>query len=166
MSKLAVYDFDQTLMDTPTPDNGPRIWEEKTGKEWPHKGWWGRSETLDTNVFDIQPIKKVADFQRSDHKDPNVVTVMMTGRHEGLRDEVTSLLNEFGIKFDHYLLKTKHPTIEFKKEQLNDLAQKYPDVTTIDIWEDRPEHVKEFRNWGENIDADVNVIHVGESGEQ
>jgi len=36
ITKLAVFDFDGTLIMTPLPDTGRQQYREKTGKEWPH----------------------------------------------------------------------------------------------------------------------------------
>lgn len=159
--KISIFDFDQTLMDTPTKEEGAKIWKEKTGEEWPHKGWWGRSESLDMNIFDIKPIDNVVQDYRVEHNDPYTVTVMITGRHEGLREEVTSILEQHGLEFDHYLLKKRSPTIKDKIEKLESLLQKYPEVNTVEIWEDRSEHVEDFQSWGDKKQGiEVIVNHV------
>ena len=36
ITKIAIFDFDGTLMDTPHPDAGKKEWEEKTGNDYPH----------------------------------------------------------------------------------------------------------------------------------
>ena len=66
-TKLSVFDFDGTLIATPLPDSGKIAYEEKTGKTWPHKGWWGQADSLDMNVFDIQPNPDVVnDFKKEE----------------------------------------------------------------------------------------------------
>ena len=41
-TKVAFFDFDGTLMNSPTPENGKIIYKEKTGVNYPYEGWWGR----------------------------------------------------------------------------------------------------------------------------
>ena len=59
ITKLSVFDFDGTTVDTGMPDTHKIIYKEKTGEDWPHKGWWGRPESLDTNIFDFKAIPEV-----------------------------------------------------------------------------------------------------------
>ena len=45
---LYCFDFDGTLVHSPTPHEGKPVWLKETGMVWPYNGWWGKSETLDT----------------------------------------------------------------------------------------------------------------------
>ena len=40
VTKLTFFDFDGTLADSPTPENGKQKYKEVTGNEYPHQGWW------------------------------------------------------------------------------------------------------------------------------
>lgn len=40
VTELAIFDFDGTTMDTLYPEIGRPIYKEKTGEDWPFKGWW------------------------------------------------------------------------------------------------------------------------------
>ena len=51
--RLICFDFDDTLFHTPLPEEGKKIWKEKTGQEWPHIGWWGKPESIDNEIFEI-----------------------------------------------------------------------------------------------------------------
>lgn len=158
--KISVFDFDQTLINTPDKEEGPELWKQKTGEEWPHRGWWGRAETLDPNIFEIEPNQNVVRAYEKEYWDPNTLTVLMTGRHVGLWDEIMHILNKFGLEFDVYSLKKKSPTLDEKIEKIEALIDQYPDVKTLEIWEDREEHVKVFREWGDNKEQEVIVNHV------
>ena len=37
--RLISFDFDDTLFHTPKPEEGEKIWKEKTGTDWPYSGW-------------------------------------------------------------------------------------------------------------------------------
>jgi hypothetical protein len=40
-------------VDTELPESGKQIYLDKTGKEWPHIGWWGKAESLDIEILKI-----------------------------------------------------------------------------------------------------------------
>ena len=48
---LYCFDFDGTLVHSPMPHEGKDIWLKETGIVWPYNGWWGKSESLDSDVF-------------------------------------------------------------------------------------------------------------------
>lgn len=105
MKRLAVYDFDGTLIDSPEPETGKIIWKEKTGQDYPHKGWWGRKESLNTDVFDIKPFPSILAKLRDDMADPDTDTIILTSRMEKLRPELENILNLNGIKVDELITK-------------------------------------------------------------
>jgi len=105
MKRLAVYDFDGTLMDSPEPETGKQIWKEKTGQEYPHQGWWGRKESLDTDVFDIKPFPNILGKLKADMADPDTTTIILTSRMEKLRPQLENILNLNGIKVDELITK-------------------------------------------------------------
>ena len=77
---LYCFDFDDTLIHTMLPEPGMKIWEEKTGKPWPYRGWWSKVETLDMNIFDTPKnewtYKKYIDAK----SDPTGYLILATGR--------------------------------------------------------------------------------------
>lgn len=139
---LSFYDFDGTLMDTPLPDSGKKIWLEKTGKEYPHVGWWGRAESLDPNVFDIQPFPSVLNQLRSDTTKSDTYTVMLTSRMIKLKPQVEIILDNHGIVFDDLSLKMGNDGE--KDDRIKRYLQKFPDVETINVYDDRDKEMKVF----------------------
>ena len=105
IKRLAFYDMDGTLMDTPMPDTGKVTWKEVTREEYPHARWWGRAESLDTDVFDIKPFPSVLNQLKNDMARPDTRTVLLTNRIEKLRPQVLNLLRSNSIKLDDYNLK-------------------------------------------------------------
>jgi FMN phosphatase YigB (HAD superfamily) len=100
ITKISIFDFDGTLINTATPDTGKDTWKDKTGQDWPYIGWWSKKESLDSNVFDNNPISSVIDAYKVESNNPNTLLVMMTGRISKLSNEVESILLSNGLKFD------------------------------------------------------------------
>jgi len=105
MKRLAVYDFDGTLIDSPEPEVGKKQWEEKKGEPYPHIGWWGRAESLDTDVFDIKPFPTILAKLKADMADPNTTTIILTSRMEKLRPQLENIMKLNGIVVDELITK-------------------------------------------------------------
>ena len=147
-------------MKTPHPDTGKIEWEEKTGKDYPHRGWWSKRESLDTNVFNINPIKDTVMEYLAEYEDPNTLVIMLTGRLSNQADQVENILNSQGIIFDEYHYKNDGDTLSSKLNTIQSLLNRYPNVNFIEIYEDREPHAKGFEDWGKenNIDIKVNLV--------
>jgi hypothetical protein len=158
ITRVVVMDFDGTLMDTMTPDIGKDLWKRTTGFEWPHKGWWGREESLDTTVFGCNPIDKVRAAYDKEVLRQDTLLVMMTGRIPRLKPHVENMLNQHNLSFDEYHYCNHHSTIEFKLNKLNEFVRDYPELEVIEIWEDRPEHTKVFQEWCESAPIE-GIVH-------
>ena len=160
ITKIAIFDFDGTLMDTPEPETGRVIYKEKTGNDWPFKGWWGRNEGLDMEIFDIQPIQKVVSDYNEEKARPNTKVVMMTGRIPKNAPFVEKILNTYNLTFDAYIYKKASDTLAFKIGKLEEMIAENPNLREIEMWEDRPEHTAAFREWGtdKNIEMVVNQV--------
>jgi FMN phosphatase YigB (HAD superfamily) len=160
ITKISIFDFDGTLIDTPEPETGKTIYKEKTGNDWPFKGWWGRNEGLDMDVFDIKPIQKVVSDYNEEKVRPNTKVIMMTGRIPKNSEYVEKILNTYNLKFDEYIYKKASETLKFKIGKLDEMLETYPNLRELEMWEDRPEHTKAFREWGSNKNIDVVINQV------
>ena len=78
--RLVCFDFDDTLFNTPKPEEGKPLFLEKTGKIWPHRGWWGKSETLDLDIFDIPLNKWINIMLRCQNTTSENFVMLATGR--------------------------------------------------------------------------------------
>lgn len=162
-TKLYVFDFDATLVDTPLPDDGRRIWKEKYGFDFPSKsadeveknkkitGWWGRKESLDMDTFDMPMIPEVKSAYESVKDNSDVMKVMLTGRRGNLSDEVKKILDDKGLKFDMYLFNNKSDTLTAKLDYLNDILTNNPNIKDVTLFDDRTEHIDTFKNWGKGL---------------
>lgn len=151
-SKLSVFDFDATLIATPEPnEESKKQWADYHGKEWPFLGWWGRKESLDTDVWDMEPNPEVLESYKKEMSDPETMVVLLTGRLEKLRPEVEGILNKHGLTFDKVLLNKGKRTILDKVEQMNDILSDNPDINEVELWDDRESHIPKFEEWGDNL---------------
>jgi hypothetical protein len=145
---------------TPTKPNG---WKA---------GWWGRRDSLlppfVPHHFEIKEKgshllnKKVVDaFIKSKLRD-DTHTVMMTGRHWGLRKEVMNILYGFDLcsKEDcerlredskHFVFISGGRTLEGKIARINELFAEFQEADWMEMWEDRVEHVAAFRAHSEPL---------------
>lgn len=160
ITKIAVFDFDGTLVDTPLPEAGKAIYEQKTGREWPHKGWWGRAESLDHEIFDMPLIEQTMVFYNEFFAKPDTLTVMMTGRMQQLSSFVEIILLKHGLMFDRYVYNRGGATIDSKIKSLNDLLLEFKNVNTITILEDRDEHIPVFKAWGACQQLSFEIVHI------
>jgi hypothetical protein len=161
ITRIAIFDFDGTLVNSPLPEEGMAEYEEKTGEKWPYKGWWGRKESLDMEIFDIQPIRSVLADYRAEKGNPDTLLVMLTGRIQKLALEVEGILSNYGLTFDEYHYNNGGSTLTYKINTLNEILSQHPNVKSIAMWEDRVEHIEPFKAWGNNLkDIDFNITAV------
>ncbi len=153
ITHIAVFDFDNTTIDSPTPEIGKQTWKEKTGKDWEHKGWWGKIDSLSMEVFDLKPIGETLKGYNRVKNDPTVYKVLLTGRIGKFENQVKKILNSHGIKFDEYLFNDKGNTLEFKIHELEELTKKFSNATIVECWDDREEHFPFFERWGEIFES-------------
>ena len=151
VTKLSVFDFDGTLVDTGMPDTHKIIYKEKTGQDWPYKGWWGRPESLDMDVFDFKAIPEVKSAYTIERQRPNTMVISLTGRRPKLSKEVEAILNANGYVFDKYLYSYGKDTLSNKIEQLNNLLSETPNIVDVELFDDRAEHISTFQSWGQSL---------------
>ncbi len=183
IKRIAIFDFDGTLIDTDTPESGKPLWQKEFGFEWPFKGWWGRPESLDSriyfennpklggdinkelglskNIFDNNPIPKTLSAYKEQSSRPDTMVLLLTGRHAGVGKLVTDILNSKGLKFNDYIYKTGNlDTADFKIEVLDKLVNNNPILEEIEIWEDRDDHLPVFQDWASKQKLKVIVHHI------
>lgn len=175
-TRIHVYDFDGTLVYSPTPDRlidgVPAIehydrWLADNGM--PKRkfiGWWGRKETLLPPIFGTWIDGKLApppedlnvelaDIVRDHGQDEESLLLLMTGRHvkmthtyDGVKQHVCrTILDAYGLKFDRYHYSIGQSTIKYKIEVIQLYLEEFPGIRYIEIWEDRAPHISEFWNF-------------------
>lgn len=160
--KLISFDFDKTLFHTPEPEFGKDVFLEKTGNHWPYRGWWGKPETLDMNIFDI-PLNQWVYSKYVDFSDiEENFMILATGRLrkvDGMLDNVNKILDKNSIEFDEVHLNWGGDTLKFK---LKLFEQKilHLGVEEFVMLDDRQEHLLEFEDWAKKQDVKVTIIDV------
>lgn len=154
ISRICIFDFDGTLVNTPLRPEG-----------WT-KGWYGRKESL------LPPFmphahnipnegmhllnKKVYDEYMKCLNRNDTLTVFMTGRHMGLKWLVMKILDAYGINPEEKMNQraifvSGDKTLPTKLNNIKNMALEFPNANVIEIWEDRPEHVEEFKNYEKQL---------------
>lgn len=155
--RIAIFDFDGTLARTPEKPNN-----------WVG-GWWGRKESMlpphlpaVSRIADEMPDflepKVLAEYHKAVAA-PDTLCVMMTGRHGGLKWLVMQLLDAFGINPEGCEKRRAifinggagGRTLRMKLENIEAMVHEFPNVNEVEMWEDRPEHIVEFRKYDEHL---------------
>lgn len=158
--KLICFDFDKTLCNTSEPEEGKIIWKEKTGYDYPHVGWWSKPETLDLKIFDTPLNKPVYSEYLKAVSDSDNFVILATGRIERLRKEVESVLNKYNLSFDGIFLKRgPGDTFYFKRTLFERLISELQPEEFI-MYDDREEHLVDFKEWAKTMPCDVTIIDV------
>lgn len=166
ITSLHVFDFDGTLVRTPSPEQGKTTYLAAIGKPW-KGGWWGKIESLNPPVFPSpcppELIVRTAHDELRDvvSRSQTAVGVVVTGRIKPVRPAVLRILDEIcatgqGSFLAHNAVFT-HPmgrmtTLEFKRTLFKTLLTEGPlmgrPIKQLHIWEDRTEHAEVFATSG------------------
>jgi len=140
-TELHIYDFDATLFMSPMhPDD----WEGHIGS------WYDTLRSLSEPCVidppdDLWIESTVQDALRS-IANPDVYAVLMTGRSR--RDDLVARIMELiamrGLSFDEVHLKPGGGTLPWKSSMIEEFVAKMPSLQTIQIWEDRANHLASF----------------------
>lgn len=149
MKNLYIFDFDWTLFLTPTPEQ-KNIWENKLWKAWPHRGWWGRQESLDIDIFEILPHQQVKKAFEKAKSDKDWKLVLMTGRRWFLEKDVKKILEKENFEFDEIYFNNFWSTESFKMKQIEILLRKWK-YENIFMWEDRDDHYPIFKDFWKKL---------------
>ena len=150
-TKLKIYDFDGTLVNTPLPDEENKaIWKEKTGKDWVG-GWFSNPDSLNMDVFDMSTIPSVISDYKREYSDSNSLVVMLTGRIPSVAKYVKDILSAKGLKFDDYLFNDGGATEDNKIKHMEMTLKYNPNIREVEMWDDRTPHISIFEAWGQEM---------------
>lgn len=157
--KLICFDFDGTLIHTPTPETGRDEWEKATGLSWQGRGWWGNAESLNTKIF-YPPVNQWVynQFLNYQSDDKNYVFIA-TGRLQKLERHVQKVLDLHDIKCDLFC-NTGGETFNFKRHLFEKIISENPSAKEFIMYDDRHEHLDRFVEWGKFQKIKVTIIDV------
>ena len=175
---IHVYDFDNTLFMSPLPN--PALWSgESVGKlqsdtTFLNGGWWHDPEILaatgdgldkeEPRAWQGHWNEVIVKLVETSISQKDAVTVLLTGRGETKFADLTNrMLNAKGLDFDLVCLKPEAgpqnqrfaSTMDFKQVFLRDLCFTYNRAENIVVYEDRPKHVKGFREFFERFNKSL-----------
>lgn len=164
-TKLFVFDFDGTLMQSPEHAEGKAMYERMFGTPYPHKGWWGRSDSLHVD-FDIQPHQAVLEQYNIAKQDPSAICILMTNRIPKMEKLILHHTGKFGIEFDKMFFSdgklTKPQRLGSYLETLRLDGVKLSEITVYDDMDDQIDHYLVMRNdwnaWGSSVR--VNILQM------
>ena len=166
ITRLAVFDFDGTLIDSPEPELGKVQWSEKKGIPYPYEGWWGRPESLDLDVFNIKPFPSVLLQLKRELVTPNTYVIILTSRMEKLRPQVEAVLDANHIKVNKVDMKRVEDGKGDKRAKVMRYVQELPDLKTINVYEDRETDLASYEilrsKLPEGIELNVYVANHGQ----
>lgn len=160
--RLISFDFDDTLCHTPKPEEGELIWKQKTGTDWPYNGWWGRSESIDPEIFYIPLNQWVYKKYLEAVSDPDNYVILATGRlrkKEGMLENVMKILNQHNLSFDEIHLNWGGDTYNFKTKLFEEKIEELG-VKEFVMYDDRHEHLVRFNEWATDHHVTVKVVDV------
>ena len=160
--RLICFDFDDTLFHTPLPEQGKIIWREKTGTEWPHRGWWGKPESISDEIFNIPKNEWTYEKYLEAIADADAYVILATGRLEkvpGMRERVDKLLKDNDIEFDEVHLNWGVDTFIFKCRLLEQTISKLG-VSELIFFDDRQEHLPKFVEWAKSQCIKSTIVDV------
>lgn len=162
ITKLAIFDFDGTISNSPKPEEGIGRWEKLKGVKFTHDDWWGSSESLDTNVFDFIFYRNVVNILNKEKSNPNTLVIILSSRVEKLRPYIKKILKQNSLSVKSLELKSDERT---KGDKILELIDKFPALKQIDVYDDRDKEIKSYLSIKdkipENIKFNIYVVNNG-----
>lgn len=152
INKLAIFDFDGTLSNSPKPEEGIPTWEKHKKITFTHDDWWGRPESLDTNIFDIKLFTNIVNILKREQGNKNTEVIILSSRIEKLRPYIVNILKKNKLSVKYLELKKDDKT---KGEKILDLLNKMPSVKIVDVYDDRNVEIKSYLDIKKDIPSDV-----------
>jgi len=175
IKKIDVFDFDDTLVRTPTPEQAAELLKKHNiqaaldGKECmrPIDGhcYWYSYQSLQPPILP-QPCpckllnQGIAQSFYGSARDPQKLTVILTGRPPHLEKHVQRILDDFKLKPNRLkMVPVASSTLPKKLEIIADLFDEFPHVGDFEMWDDRgplksqladdpnENHIAEFRKF-------------------
>ncbi|KAL4908093.1 hypothetical protein BDW74DRAFT_115574 [Aspergillus multicolor] len=183
---IHIYDFDNTLFLSPLPNpqlwNGPSIGFLQAYESFANGGWWHDPNLLSATGDGLEKEEprawkgwwneRIVQLVELSMKQKDAITVLLTGRSEaGFSDIVKRMVDSRKLEFDLICLKPEvgpngqrfSSTMDFKQNFLSDIVLTYEQADEIRVYEDRPKHVKGFRDFFEALNRNLQTTSAPDS---
>ena len=134
--------------------------------------WWNDVRSLVPPCVPEKPgsewwVGSVVSQAKKSISDSDVLAVMSTGRLDktGFRYRIPELLQQKGLRFDRVRLAPPQGTLKFKKSLLTSALNRHPHIDTVRIWDDRPSHLRAFKETAQKLgiaESNIHLHHVRE----
>ena len=122
---IYLFDFDNTIV---------RLPYEETIE------YLDQKESLDPKLNFSVIIKTRKDYVKYSKYDPDGLFLILSNRNTVVKDSLINLLGTFGYIFeDYYLIDSDDRS---KGNRVIKILDKYPNCTSIKLWEDKDKHIK------------------------
>jgi hypothetical protein len=155
---LNVYDFDRTLFFTHDNIEGKKKYEQVFGEKYPHKGWFGREESL-SDELDIKKNKNMWAIYDVLKSEPNSLSILMSNRVYKLQDRIKEFLTDRGYVFDSIILKKGGVG---KAARLQAFWEDHQSVNKINVFDDLDKALEEYKElrdkysiWREDLQFNI-----------
>jgi len=159
---INVFDFDKTLFWTHEAESGKKKYEDVFGEKYPHKGWFGREESL-RDELEIQANNIMKSIYNTLRQEPASINVLISNRTYKLHQRLQQFLSDRGYEFDEILLKKG---TSLKTDRLQQVWEKHQGVDKINVFDDLPDAIEQYRQLKElysiyRDDLKFNIFQVG-----
>lgn len=127
--KLAMFDFDNTLVKTPYEDSS----------------YLDTPESLDSDKWEFKFNNNTIQQYNHESTGNSIVTVLLTNRIDKVKPYVNSILESKKLTFDENLYIKGKTGNRSKGRRVEKLLEKYPQTTEIEYWEDKDKHIKDVK---------------------
>jgi len=155
---LNFFDFDGTLMNTPKPEAGKKMYADITGEDYPYINWWSKKESLEP--FNIKTFPNVVSLYNQRKNEPYSLTMLLTNRVKELENVVKNILDNNQLYFDDYNFKVDGKE---KIDRVKEYIKKYPSVKNINIYDDRDKEISMFKELKKELEDKgiyVNIFQI------
>lgn len=125
--EISIFDFDNTLVDTPYPESIE---------------YMDQAESLDENKWTFKSKKEINKIYE-ELPDSNL-KVLLTNRIDVVQKEVISLLKKRDITFDEHMFIEGREGNRSKGDRLKTLLKKYPETKKVSFWDDKQKHIDDM----------------------
>ena len=156
---IYIFDFDQTLVNTPGANEGKQQYKTYHGHPWPHKGWVIQPASLHHPLY-LLPGPALGEYFKV-YGSHGTRTVILTGRLMLLRAEVERVLATFGVQVDEMFLNPRLgvDTLQFKIDTVKQLLEQYASLRRIELWDDNQEILAGMRMLAAQLNGVELVVH-------